>query len=63
MLQCSLVEGKFGSHKVEEIYREEQLKMLKNLNSNLDQLSLQGTGINTQAEKKKKYIIKIAISL
>lgn len=48
------MEGKFGSHRVEEIYREEQLNMVKSLNNNLDQLSLQGaSNINTLDKKKK----------
>ncbi len=50
----SLNEGKFGSKKVEEIYREEQQKMLKHLNNNLDLLSLQGSGVSSTLEKKKK---------
>ena len=48
-----LVEGRFGSHRVENIYREEQLKMVKLLNSNLDQLSLAGSTINPQEKKRK----------
>lgn len=51
----SLLDSKFGSHRVEEIYREEQLKMVKLLNNNLDQLSLQGVNTTT-LDKKKKYM-------
>jgi len=50
----SLNEGKFGSKRVEGIYREEQLKMLTHLNTNLDMLSLQGTGVNTVEKKKRR---------
>ena len=51
---CIRDRGKFGSRKLEEIYREEQLNMLKTLNDNLDrQLSLSASGINAGKEKKK----------
>ncbi|XP_064386073.1 calcium-dependent secretion activator 2-like isoform X3 [Halichondria panicea] len=46
-------ELKFGSHKVEEIFREEQLKTLKVLNSNLDQLSLSGPTAHSPATQRK----------
>ncbi len=46
-------ESKFGSHKVEEIFREEQLKTLKVLNSNLDQLSLSGPTAHSPALQRK----------
>ena len=49
-----LEDGRFGSHKVEEIYREEQLKMVKQLNANIDHLSLSGTGFSPAMHKKSK---------
>ena len=50
-------DSKFGSNKVEEIFREEQLKNLKTLNSNLDQLSLSGPTTHSPAAQKKKYVL------
>ena len=54
-LQSSLLtEGKFGSRKLEQIYREEQLKMINTLNDNLDkELSISASGINAGKEKRK----------
>ena len=43
----------FGSHKVETIYREEQLKTLKHLNNNLDLLSLHGAAFGSLDRKKR----------
>ena len=57
-----LTEGKFGSHKLEQIYREEQLKMINTLNDNLDkELSITASGINTGREKKRYILILLAI--
>ena len=50
---ATLQEGKFGSRKVEEIYREEELKHLKTLMVNLDHLSLTAPGTSPLPHRKK----------
>jgi len=45
--------GGFGSSMVESIYREEQLKMLKVLNGNLDKLSLSGQQLHSPHTQRK----------
>jgi hypothetical protein len=52
----TLQEGRFGSHRVEEIYREEELKHLKALMLNLDHLSLATPGTNPNPSRKKKLV-------
>ena len=47
---------------MEQIYREEQLKMVKLLNTNLDQLSLSGSGF-TPTTQKKRYTERSSFSL
>ncbi|CAI8056575.1 Calcium-dependent secretion activator 1 [Geodia barretti] len=51
--RATLQEGKFGSRRVEEIYREEELKHLKALMLNLDHLSLATPGTNPNPSRKK----------
>lgn len=46
--------AKFGNRQMGEIFKEEQLKMVRQLTINLDQLSLSGTGLSFYPHRKKK---------